>query len=55
MKRSVKLYIKDILDTIESIEKFVEGITFEESCEDDKTSSAVVYKFKNYMSGKNIL
>lgn len=46
MKRNIKLYIKDILNAIESIEKFVEGMTFEEFCEDDKTSSAVVRKFE---------
>jgi len=39
--RDLKLYLKDILDAMESIELFVEGMEFEEFKADDKTSSAV--------------
>ena len=46
MKRDIKLYVKDILDAILAIEKFVEGMDFEEFREDDKTSSAVIRKFE---------
>ena len=46
MKRDLKLYVKDILDSILAIEKFVEGMDFEEFREDDKTSSAVIRKFE---------
>ena len=46
MYRNYKLYLKDILNTIESIEKFVEGMDFEEFKRDDKTSSAVIRKFE---------
>jgi uncharacterized protein with HEPN domain len=44
--RDYWLYLKDILDAMESIEGFVEGMEFEEFAEDDKTSSAVVRKFE---------
>jgi uncharacterized protein with HEPN domain len=46
MKRDIKLYIKDIFDAINAIEKFVEGMNFKEFKEDDKTSSAVIRKFE---------
>lgn len=46
MKRDIKLYVKDILDSILVIEKFVEGMGFEKFREDDKTSSAVIRKFE---------
>jgi len=45
-KRDVKLYVKDILEAIKAIEKFVEGMDFESFKEDDKTSSAVIRKFE---------
>jgi uncharacterized protein with HEPN domain len=44
--RDFRLYLKDILMAMESIEGFVEGIDFEEFKGDDKTSSAVVRKFE---------
>lgn len=44
--RDFRLYLKDILTAMESIEGFVEGIDFEEFKGDDKTSSAVVRKFE---------
>jgi uncharacterized protein with HEPN domain len=46
MKRDVIVYLKDILEAIESIEKFVEDIDFEKFKLDDKTSSAVIRKFE---------
>ena len=45
-KRDVKLYVRDILEAIKAIEKFVEGMDFENFKEDDKTSSAVIRKFE---------
>lgn len=44
--RDYKLYFKDILDAFESIEKFVEDMSFENFKEDDKTTSAVIRKFE---------
>jgi uncharacterized protein with HEPN domain len=44
--RDYKLYIKDILDAMEAIETFVEGMEFDQFRADDKTSSAVIRKFE---------
>ena len=44
--RDLGLYLKDILHAMESIEAFVEGISFETFQADDKTSSAVIRKFE---------
>lgn len=44
--RDYKLYLKDILDAMASIETFVEGMDFEAFRADDKTSSAVIRKFE---------
>ena len=38
--------MKDIIEAIESIEEFVEGINFKEFINDDKTASAVIRKFE---------
>jgi uncharacterized protein with HEPN domain len=38
------LYLKDILNAMESIEAFVEGMSFEEFRTDDKTVGAVIRK-----------
>ena len=46
MKRNYKLFIKDIISAMKSIEKFVEGLSLDEVKEDDKTSSAVIRKFE---------
>jgi len=46
MKGNYKIYLKDILNAMESIEKFVEDMSFEEFRADDKTSSAVMRKFE---------
>ena len=44
--REYKLYLSDIVAAMESIERFVEGMTFEEFQQDDKTASAVIRKFE---------
>lgn len=46
MKRDYRLFIKDIIAAMESIEGFVEGMSFEEFMQDDKTASAVIRKFE---------
>jgi uncharacterized protein with HEPN domain len=45
-KRSLSLYTKDILDSIEKIEEFIEGMDFDKFQDDDKTSSAVIRKLE---------
>ncbi len=44
--RDHRLYLKDILSAMGSIEDFVGRMSFEEFCSDDKTSSAVIQKFE---------
>ena len=44
--RNYELYIRDIINAMESIENFVEGMKFIQFKSDDKTSSAVVRKFE---------
>jgi len=44
--RNYELYLKDILEALDAIEKFVEGMDFEDFKNDDKTSSAVIRKFE---------
>jgi len=46
MTRNYKIYLKDILNALESIEKFIENMSFEEFRADDKTTSAVIRKFE---------
>ena len=45
-KRDHKLFIKDIIVAMDSIEKFVGDMTLEELKDDEKTSSAVIRKFE---------
>lgn len=40
--RDYQLYLKDILSAMDSIEAFVEGMSFEEFRADDKTASVVL-------------
>ena len=40
------LYLKDILDALEAITQFVEGMEFDDFKQDDKTSSAVMRKLE---------
>jgi uncharacterized protein with HEPN domain len=44
--RSYELYLKDIIDAIDSIERFVERMTLAEFQNDDKTASAVSRRLK---------
>ncbi|HHT9118618.1 MAG TPA: HepT-like ribonuclease domain-containing protein [Candidatus Hypogeohydataceae bacterium YC38] len=44
--RDPKLYLKDILEAIEAIEKFVGGMDFETFKNDDMRVSAVIRKFE---------
>lgn len=44
--RDYRLYLKDIIDAMISIEDFVEGMSREQLEADDKTSSAVVRKLE---------
>lgn len=46
MKRDYKILIQDVLSAIDSINLFIEGMSFELFKDDDKTSSAVVRKFE---------
>lgn len=46
MKRAYNLFIKDILEAIESIKNFIGHMDFEEFMKDDKTSSAVIRKLE---------
>ena len=46
MKRDYRLFIEDILESIERIEEFVGNMDFEEFSRDDKTRSAVVRKLE---------
>ena len=46
MKRDYSLFLKDIIQAMEAIEKFVEGMDLEKFIGDDKTSSAVIRKFE---------
>ncbi len=46
MSKNFTVYLNDIREAINSIEIFVEGMTFEEFQNDDKTSSAVIRKFE---------
>ncbi len=44
--RTQNIYLKDIIEAMNKIIEFVEGLTFEEFQEDDKTSSVVIRKFE---------
>ncbi len=46
MKRDYRLFIKDILDSIEKIEEFIKGMDFKEFVKDNRTTSAVVRKLE---------
>jgi len=46
MNRDYRLFIKDVISAMESIERFVEGMSLEKLMQDDKTSSAVIRKFE---------
>ncbi len=44
--RDYTLYLKDILEAMNDIEIFVEGMSFENFQNDNKTTSAVIRKFE---------
>ena len=44
-KRSINLYIQDIIDSIEKIEKYSKGLDFESFAKDSKTVDAVLRNF----------
>lgn len=44
--RASELLLKDILEAISAIERFVEGISFEDFMNNDEKSSAVIRKFE---------
>lgn len=46
MTKDYKIYINDILEAIESIERFVGHMDFEEFQVDDKTKNAVIRKLE---------
>jgi uncharacterized protein with HEPN domain len=46
LKRDARLYLDDILDAVEKIENYVDGLTFEEFSEDSKTVDAIVRNFE---------
>lgn len=46
MKRNYIFFIRDILDAIDKIEKFVGTMEYDEFVGDDKTASAVVKKIE---------
>ena len=46
MNRKLSLYIKDIIEAIEKIKDFTDGMNFEEFLQDDKTASAVLRKIE---------
>ena len=41
IERTVRDYLQDILDTIESCESFIEGMNFDEFISDEKTTFGV--------------
>ncbi len=46
MKRDYRLYIDDVLEAVERIEKYVQGLTFDEFAKDNKTIDAVIRNFE---------
>jgi uncharacterized protein with HEPN domain len=44
--RDFKLFLKDMIAALTSIENFMEGMTIDQVSHDDKTSSAVIRKFE---------
>ena len=46
MKRDYRVYIDDILEAIEKIERYVEGLTFNKFAQDARTIDAVIRNFE---------
>lgn len=54
-ERDVRLYLDDILEAIDKIERYTEGLNFEQFRKDDKTGDAVIRNFSVIGEGvKNI-
>ena len=45
MKRDYRLYLEDMLETMDKIERYTHGLTFEQFSGDDKTVDAVIRGF----------
>jgi uncharacterized protein with HEPN domain len=45
-ERNARLYCEDILESGNAILDFVEGLSFEDFCDDRKTYSAVIREFE---------
>ncbi len=43
MSRNLNLYLGDILNSIEKIQRYTASLTYDEFCEDDKTLDAVIH------------
>jgi uncharacterized protein with HEPN domain len=55
MRRDYKLYLDDILESIEKIERYTDGLYIDEFEKDDKTVDAVVKNLENIgEAAKNI-
>lgn len=46
MKRDYRLYLDDIIEAIEKIEKYVTGLSFDQLSTDEKTIDAVIRNFE---------
>ena len=42
MKRDISIYVKDIIENMGRVERFVEGMSYEDFIRDEKTSFAVL-------------
>jgi len=45
-KRDTRLYLMDILESALAIQSFTTGLSFEQFCNDRKTTSAVIRQFE---------
>ncbi|KAF0133597.1 MAG: hypothetical protein FD145_1213 [Candidatus Saganbacteria bacterium] len=46
MKRDYRVYLDDIIGAIEKIEKYINGLTFDEFSRDEKTIDSVIRNFE---------
>ncbi len=46
MSRSLSLYLNDILKSIAKIESYVDGLSYDEFCEDERTLDAVTHNLQ---------
>lgn len=45
MPRNLKLYVSDILQSIDKIQKYIKGYTFDKFVKDEKTIDAIIRNF----------